>query len=230
MPDGKSLKSRLVRRGLLAVLLLAAMLFIPAGTLKFWQGWAFMISNLISSALVVIYFFKRDPQLLERRLLNREKISEQRLVQKLGGLIFFPSFLLPGLDYRFGWSRTFPGPVPLWLTLLALALIVGCQFLFFQVLNVNRFAARVIQVEAGQTVASTGPYRLVRHPMYLGLVVLYLCAPLALGSFIALPAFALLIPVVVFRLLNEEKILRHDLPGYSEYCRHTRFRLVPFVW
>ena len=205
------------------------MLFIPAGTLNFWQGWAFLAVNLVSSVLVVAYFYKRDPRLIERRLLRKETVSEQKLVQKLGSLIFFPAFVLIGLDYRFGWTRTHVGPVPLWLTLLALTLILGCQFLIFWVVNVNRYAARVIQVETGQTVAATGPYRLVRHPMYSATIVLWLAAPLALGSFAAFPAFFLFIPIIIFRLLNEEKILRQGLPGYAEYCRRTRRRLIPFV-
>jgi protein-S-isoprenylcysteine O-methyltransferase Ste14 len=230
MPAGRSLLSRLVRRGFVGLLFFAAMLFIPAGSLKFWQGWAFMALAFGNMLVFGTYFYKRDPQLLERRLLMREKVSEQKLVIKLGSLIFFPSFLLPGLDYRFGWSRTFLGPVPLWLTLLALSLILGCYLLFFWIVKVNRFASRIIQVEAGQTVVSTGPYGIIRHPMYFGIVLLWLLAPLALGSYVALPAFALLIPIIIFRLLDEEEILRRDLPGYSEYCQHVRYRLIPFVW
>jgi protein-S-isoprenylcysteine O-methyltransferase Ste14 len=230
MPDGKSLLTRMVRQGLPSLLLPAAMLFIPAGTLKFWQGWAFMAACLINPILLVFYFYKRDPQLIERRLLKREQIREQQLFQKLGRPLYFAAFLLPGLDFRFGWSRACLEPVPLWLTLLALALIVGCQFLIFWVMNVNRYAARIIQVEAGQTIAATGPYRLVRHPMYLGLVVSWLAAGPALGSFVALPAFALFVPLIIFRLLNEEETLRRDLPGYAAYCQRTRRRLVPGVW
>ena len=144
--------------------------------------------------------------------------------------VFFAAFLLPGLDYRFGWSRTSLGAVPLWLTLLAQALLLGGLFFVVWVMKVNSFASRTIQVEAGQRVISTGPYRMVRHPMYLGSVVLWLSTPLALGSYFAWPAFALLIPFYVFRLLNEEKVLRQELPGYPEYCLRTRYRLVPFVW
>lgn len=138
--------------------------------------------------------------------------------------------MLPGLDYRFGWSRTSLGPVPLWLMLLSQVLVLGCFLLVFWVMRVNSFASRTIQVEAGQKVISTGPYGFIRHPMYSALVGIYLATPLALGSCIALPAFALLIPVIVFRLLNEERILRQELSGYPEYCLRTRFRLVPFIW
>lgn len=230
MPDGKSLASRLVRSGLPRVLVLAAMLFVPAGTLKFWQAWAFMAVNLVGPLLLVIYFYKRDPQLIERRLLKKEKIPEQKLFAKLGALLYCTSFLLAGYDYRFGWSRAFPGPVPLWLTLLSLALMLGCHLFIFRVLEVNRFASRIIQVETGQTLATTGPYRFVRHPMYSASIVNWLAASMALGSYVALPAFSLIIPLIVFRLLNEEKILSRELPGYSEYGERTRYRLIPFIW
>ncbi len=120
--------------------------------------------------------------------------------------------------------------MPLWLLLLSQVLVLGGFLLVFWVMKVNSFASRTIQVEAGQKVISMGPYRVVRHPLYSGSLVMWLAAPLALGSYIAWPAFVLLIPFYVFRLLNEEEVLRQELPGYSEYCQRTRFRLVPFIW
>ena len=161
---------------------------------------------------------------------SKEKVSEQRLLIRLLKPVFFAAFLIPGLDYRFGWSRAYVGAVTLWLTVLSQVLILGSLLLVFWVLNVNSFASRTIQVEAGQSVISSGPYSMVRHPMYSGSVVMWLVIPLALGSYVACPAFALLIPLYVFRLLNEEKVLRQELSGYSEYCLRTRYRLVPFVW
>jgi protein-S-isoprenylcysteine O-methyltransferase Ste14 len=186
--------------------------------------------NLAATLCFCIYFYKHDPQLLERRMLRREKVKAQKFIMLLIKLFYLFALALPGFDYRFGWSRSYTGPVPWWLTLLALLLVTACYLLFFWVLKANRFAATIIQVESGQTVTDTGPYCIVRHPMYSGGAVLWLATPLALGSFVALPAFALLIPLVVFRLLNEEKILRHELPGYSEYCQRTRYRLIPFIW
>jgi protein-S-isoprenylcysteine O-methyltransferase Ste14 len=208
----------------------AAILFIPAGTLKFWQGWAFMACFFIPLLFSFSYLYKHDPRLIERRMQVKEKVTEQKLFQALAPLIFVFSLLLTGLDHRFGWSRTSLRPVPLWLTLLSQALVVSGILVIFWVMKVNSFASRTIQVEAGQTVITSGPYRFVRHPMYFGALVYYLPTPLALGSFIALPAFALLIPLLVFRLLNEEKVLCQELPGYAEYCLRTRFRLLPFVW
>jgi protein-S-isoprenylcysteine O-methyltransferase Ste14 len=220
----------MVRRGSVGQLALAILLFFSAGTLKFWQGWAFMVVNLAATLCFCLYFYKHDPQLLERRMLTKEKVGEQKFIMILMKLLSVPAFMLPGFDYRFGWSHTFLGPVPWWLTLLALLLVPASYFLFFWVLKANRFAASIIQVESGQTVTDKGPYRIVRHPMYSSSVVLWLAASLALGSFVALPVFALVIPLLVLRLLNEEKILRRDLPGYSEYCLRTRYRLIPFVW
>lgn len=225
-----SLRSKLILRFSLGLTIVPAMLFIPAGSLRFWQGWVFMTLVFIPVISSYLYFYKHDPQLIERRLQSKEKVSEQRFLIRLLKPVFFGAFLVPGLDYRFGWSRTSLGAVPLWLTLIAQVLILGALLLVFWVLKVNSFASRTIQVEAGQSVISSGPYSMVRHPMYSGSVVMWLSIPLALGSYVAWPAFALLIPLYVFRLLNEEKVLRQELSGYSEYCLRTRYRLVPFVW
>jgi protein-S-isoprenylcysteine O-methyltransferase Ste14 len=227
---GKSLLSRLVRRGLAGQLKMAALLFLPAGSLKFWPGWAYLVAGLLSELRSNYYFYQHDPQLLERRLLKKETIGEQKLIQRLWRVLAALFLMLAGGDYRFGWSRRLLGPVPWWLTVLALLFILGGYTLVFQVLKANRFAASVVQVEAGQAVAATGPYRFVRHPFYSATLVIWLCSPLALGSFVVVPVSFLIIPILVFRLRNEEKILHRDLPGYVEYCQRTRYRLVPFVW
>jgi len=167
---------------------------------------------------------------MERRLQAGEKIREQRCLIQLLKPVFFVVFLLPGFDHRLGWSRALLGAAPAWLSLIADALILGCFLLLFWVLRVNSFASRTIQVESGQKVISSGPYALVRHPMYAASAALWLATPLALGSYVALPAFAFLTPFYVLRLLNEESFLRRELPGYDEYCRRTRCRLIPYVW
>ncbi|HEY1469018.1 MAG TPA: isoprenylcysteine carboxylmethyltransferase family protein [Candidatus Acidoferrum sp.] len=160
----------------------------------------------------------------------KEKISEQRLLVTLVKAVSLSGFVLASLDFRLGWSRHYFGSEPLWLKALSPALVLAGLLLMLWVFAVNSFASRTIQVEAGQKVISSGPYRLVRHPMYLGSVVMWLSTPLALGSYFALPVFALLLPFYVFRLLNEEKVLRRDLPGYLEYCSATHYRLVPLLW
>jgi protein-S-isoprenylcysteine O-methyltransferase Ste14 len=230
MPDGTSLKVKLVRRSLLGLLVLPTVLFFSAGTLKFWQGWAFLVLSLGFSIGMTVYFYKRDPELLARRMLTKEKVGVQKIIMLLLRLLYLYALIFAGWDYRSGWTRTNTGSVPWWLTLLALAVILGGNFWFVSVLKANRFAASIIQVEAGQTIAAIGPYRFVRHPMYSGVIVIWLATPLALGSYVTLPVFALVIPIIIFRLLNEEKMLRRELSGYAGYCRHHHYRLIPLVW
>jgi len=224
-PRKMSLKARLIPRLFLGLIIVTAMLFIPAGSLRFWQGWAYLIVWFVPMLFAFGYFYKHDPQLIERRLRRKEEVREQKLIIRFGFVTWLVGYLLPGLDHRFGWSH-----LPLWLTILSQAFVLGGCLMIFWVLKANSFAAATIRVEPDQKVISSGPYRIVRHPMYLGAGVMLLFAPLALGSYFALPVFALFIPIIVFRLLNEEKVLRQELPGYPEYCVKTRFRLVPFVW
>jgi protein-S-isoprenylcysteine O-methyltransferase Ste14 len=225
-----SLKLRLVLGMLTALVLAFAGVFVPAGSFRFWQGWAFLAAFLIPVVFTFVYFYLHDTEFLERRLRTKEQITEQKLLLKWGKPLYIAAFLLPGLDYRFGWSRSLVGVVPVWLTVLSLGMIVGSMALFFWVFRVNRFASRTIGVEKGQTVITTGPYSLVRHPLYTGAVVLGIFTPTALGSFVAWPVFVLVIPFYVLRLKNEEEVLRSELPGYAEYCLRTRYRLIPFVW
>jgi len=229
VPAKLTLQTRLVFRFFAAVFLMSALLFLPAGSLRFWQAWVYVALFLGSSLFRTLYFYRRDSRLLERRLQMKETAIEQRIFKLLWRPLFVCALVVPGLDYRFGWSGTYIGAIPLWLIWLSQALVFWSYFLVFQVLKVNSFASTTVQVETGQRVISTGPYRLVRHPMYSGFIVAVLFTPLALGSYIALPVFALLVPILIFRLVHEEKLLREQLAGYAEYCRHTRFRLVPFV-
>jgi protein-S-isoprenylcysteine O-methyltransferase Ste14 len=225
-----SLGLRVAVRFVLVLLVAASIVFLPAGTLRFWQGWALLAVIILPSGLAYLYFLKHDPQLVERRIQNKETVSEQKWLIRLSGPPFVAISTLPGFDVRWGWSRTLLGAVPLWMTLLSLAMICAGFLGVFWVLKVNSFAARTIHVEAGQKVISTGPYRLVRHPMYSASMVLWLFIPLALGSWVAWPFFALLAPFYALRLLSEEKVLRQELPGYPDYCLRTRYRLIPFVW
>ena len=225
MATPRSLKTRLVLRSLIAVIFVAALLFIPAGSFRYWQGWVFMAILFLPMPVTSVYFLKRDPQLVERRLRTQEKSSEQKTIVRWAQVVFFGSLLLPGLDYRFGWSR-----VPLWLTILSQLLVFAGYLITLWVMKENSFASRTVQVEEGHKVISTGPYCLVRHPMYFGAVLMLLFTPLALGSWRAEPGFLLVIPLIVLRLLHEEKMLCHDLPGYSDYCLRTRSRLLPLLW
>lgn len=230
MPDATDLKVRLVRRMLLTLLLVPTLLFWSAGTFNFWQGWAFLILALGFPIGMMVYFYQHDPEILARRTLTREKLGAQKIIMLLLRVLYVYALISAGWDYRSGWTRTHTGPVPWWLTLLALVVIAGGNFWFVAVLKANRFASSIIQVESGQTIAAAGPYRFVRHPMYSSVIATWLATPLALGSVVTLPLFALIIPLLICRLLNEEKLLRRDLPGYDEFCRHNRYRLIPFVW
>ncbi|MGO9339860.1 MAG: methyltransferase family protein [Terracidiphilus sp.] len=225
-----SLGLRVIVRSLLFLVIGAGIVFLPAGSWRFWQGWAFLAAMFTPTVFIFAYFLRRDPALVERRLREDEPVKEQKRWRRLFAPLFLAALLIPGFDHRLGWSRRLVGEVPVWLTVISLGLVAGGILFVWWVLKVNSYAGRTIQVDAGQTVISAGPYAWVRHPMYLGSVVLWAFAPLALGSWVALPAFWLLIPFYAVRLLNEEKVLGAELPGYSEYCLKTRYRLVPFVW
>jgi protein-S-isoprenylcysteine O-methyltransferase Ste14 len=214
----------------LVMLLFTAVLFLPAGTFRFWQGWAYLAILCGPVFCAYVYLWKHDPGTLERRLKSEEQVSEQKLLMRWTRLLSFGMFLLPGFDYRFGWSRSLLGEQPLWLTWISLAMALAGILSALWVLKVNRFAGSTIGVEASQVVISTGPYRIVRHPMYAAGTVLWIFTPLALSSWVSLPAFALVIRFCVLRIRSEEKILREQLPGYTEYCQRTRYRLIPFVW
>jgi len=225
-----TLGKRLALRFALFLPIFAALLFVPAGSPRFWQGWLFLVIVAAGSLLPMCYFLRHDPRLLERRMKSKEKTGAGRLFQRVWIPIWIAGLILPGLDYRFGWSREFLAPMPLWLTIVSQGIVLGGYVLIFAVMRSNTFAAATIQVEEGQKVISDGPYRIVRHPMYSGILMMALFSAPALGSWIALPVNALVIPVLVFRLVNEEKMLRQELPGYAEYCRRTRFRLLPGVY
>lgn len=184
-----------------------------------------MILFFSASLFLAIYFLRHDPQLLERRLETKEQVRAQKLFKRLWIPVWVCGLAIPGLDFRIGWSV-----VPIWLTLLSQTLVVCAYVLVFLVLKANSFASSIVRVEKEQKVISCGPYSLVRHPMYSAILILILFTPTALGSYLTLPVFALLIPLLIFRLLNEEKILRNELYGYSGYCLRTRFRIVPFLF
>jgi protein-S-isoprenylcysteine O-methyltransferase Ste14 len=228
-PGKKSLIARAFWRGAFGQLIFAALLFGSAGSVKFWHAWAFMGVISVAITCVCIYFYKHDPQLLERRMLRKENMGAQKVLMALWRTLAATSILLAGYDHRVGWSRVSLASVPVWLEFLSLSAILAGHVLFFHVMKANSFAAGVIRVEASQTVITTGPYRLVRHPMYLAFAVMTLFTPLALGSFLALPVAALILLIIILRLLHEELTLRRDLPGYAEYCQRTPHRLIPFI-
>jgi len=207
------------------LLLMGAMLFLPAGTFEYWQAWAYLGIVFGMMALVLVYFLWKDPQFLERRFKAKEKEGRQRLVQGIGAPLYLIGFLLPGLDRRFGWTH-----VPMEFVLAADFLVLLGYAIIFIVFRENHYAGRTIEVVKGQKVIDTGPYGIVRHPMYAGAIVMFLATPLALGSYVAIVPFLIAIPLLYFRILNEEEVLKRELKGYIGYCRKVKYRLVPGIW
>jgi protein-S-isoprenylcysteine O-methyltransferase Ste14 len=218
-------KKVIIRFGLTAMII-PVVLYVMAGTIHYWQGWLYWIVLIIPMLAAVSYFMKTDPKLLERRMKYKEKEPEQRTIIFLGNAVVIAGFLCIGYDLRLnGLNQISPSIV-----LMADSGVFIGYCLIFYVFKENSYAARTIEVEEGQLVITTGPYSIIRHPMYLGSLIMFLLTPIALGSWLALPVFFLYIPIIIFRILNEEKVLRRGLPGYSEYCKKRRYRLIPFVW
>ena len=204
---------------------LGIMLFAPAWTFDYWQAWIYLFIFGISVVLIYIYLYKSDPKLLERRLNRTEKEKSQKRVQFFIYILYVCLFVLSSLDHRFFWSN-----VPFSVVIAGDVLVSFGYFIIFIVLKENTYASATIELTPDHKVISTGIYAFVRHPMYLGAVVLLLGTPLALGSWWGLLIFFLITYAITVRLLDEEKFLSQDLSGYNEYCQKTRYRLIPFIW
>ncbi len=211
-----------------SVLIFGAVLFGAAGTFRYWQGWLFLVAFIGSSIALGLYFAKHDPALIERRMRagpRAEREPAQKVIIALLMAEFLLTIVLPALDHRWHWS-----PLPAWVSGLGAAGIVASFAVFFTVMKQNSYAASTVRVEAEQPVISTGLYGVVRHPMYAGALLLALCTPLTLGSAWSLLLLLLLLPILAWRLLDEERVLKRDLPDYSDYCLRVRYRLIPGLW
>ena len=209
----------------MAVVGLAAVFFLPAGTLGYWHGWVYMGILLIPMVFVLRYLLRNSPHLLVRRMQMRERELTQKRVVRFSAIYFLAAFALPGFDYRWGWST-----MPVWVVLLADLAVLAGYGVIIRVFVENRYASRTVEVATGQQVISTGPYAVVRHPMYVGVLLMYLASPMALGSWWALLPAALIVPILVVRIVNEEQVLERDLEGYREYKHKTKYRLLPGIW
>ena len=223
---------RLKRKAIFGVMVTPLMfglpLFVSAGTLNYWQGWLFLAVFVIATILHTVYLAKNDPELLERRMRagpTAEKRTVQQIVMAVVTALFFLILVLGGLDHRFGWSA-----LPFWIPLSGDALIALSYVGYFFVFRQNRFAAATIDVVEGQTVISTGLYGIVRHPMYAAGLLMFFGMPLAVGSLYALVPVFFALPVLIWRLLDEEKCLAENLNGYKEYCAKVKYRLVPGIF
>ena len=221
----KSLFLSSIGKFTLGVVLIGALLFLPAGTFHYPQGWLLMGILFIPMFIAGLVMMARNPALLRSRLNAKEKEREQSLVVKLSGLMFLCGFILAGLSFRFGWLM-----LPKWVSIVGAVLFLSSYALYAEVLRENTWLSRTIGVQEGQTVVSDGLYGIVRHPMYAVTLVLFLSMPLVLGSALAFLVFLAYPFIIVKRIRNEEEVLARDLPGYTEYLKKVRWRLIPFVW
>jgi protein-S-isoprenylcysteine O-methyltransferase Ste14 len=215
--------------GLVCLLLvMAALLFIPAWTLDYWQAWAFLVVFGVSALTITLYLMKKDPNLLERRVRGgptAEKEQSQKIIQSIISTGFMAMLVVPALDHRFHWSE-----MSLYATVAGDVLVAIGFLLTFFVYKENTFASATIELTPEQKVISTGLYALVRHPMYMGGILLFVGMSVSLGSWWGLFVLLLIIPALVWRLFEEEKLLARNLPSYAEYQNKVRYRLVPFIW
>jgi protein-S-isoprenylcysteine O-methyltransferase Ste14 len=210
------------------LILLGALLFLCAGRLDYWEAWLFLLAFGVPVAFITRYFLRTDPALIARRV-DAGMVAEPRVIQKViqgfASLAFIALVVVPGLDRRLGWSAVPPAIV----VLADVFVVLGLSAVFF-VFRENTFTSATIEVGEGQRVVTTGPYAVVRHPMYAGALVMVFAMPIALGSLVALIPTLPMLAAIVWRLLDEERYLVVELPGYVEYQKHTRYRLAPLLW
>lgn len=207
------------------VLLTALLIFLPAGTLDYPQGWLFLGLLFVPMLIAGFVMFFKSPDFLARRLDGKEKQGTQKGVVAVSGLMFLTGFVVAGLDHRFGWSQ-----MPLPVTIGASVLFLLAYALYAEVMGENAYLSRTVKVEEGQKVVDTGLYGIVRHPMYMATLLLFLMMPIVLGSWFALMVFAFYPAIIIVRLKAEEELLTKELPGYAEYKQKVKYRLLPFIW
>lgn len=207
------------------LLLVGLLIFLPAGTLCFTYGWLLVGLLFIPMLIAGVVMLFRSPDFLAKRLDVKEKQGTQKGVVAFSGLMFIAGFVVAGLDFRFGWSQ-----MPLPVTIAASVLFLVCYGLYAEVMRENAYLSRTVKVEEGQKVVDTGLYGIVRHPMYMATIVLFLMMPIVLGSWYALIVFAFYPAIIIVRLKDEEALLTRELPGYEAYKKKVRYRIVPFVW
>jgi protein-S-isoprenylcysteine O-methyltransferase Ste14 len=208
-----------------AIAVTAFLIFLPAGTVFYWEAWVFMALFSIPMLLILIYLFKRDRELLKRRLQVKEKKPGQSILAKMFYISVCLFFFISGLDKRYGWSS-----VPFIIIVISEILFLAGYLFLFLVFKENKYLAHTVVVEEGQRVVTTGPYAVVRHPMYLAELIMFIFAPISLGSYWAIIVNILLITLLVVRIITEEEVLLKELKGYDEYVKKTRYRLVPGIW
>ncbi|MBQ9166550.1 MAG: isoprenylcysteine carboxylmethyltransferase family protein [Oscillospiraceae bacterium] len=210
---------------LLGLVMICLLLFLPAGTLNYPNGWLFLALLFLPMLLLGAVLFLKAPGLLKKRLSTKEKQQEQKRVVALSGLIFLAGFLLCGLDFRFGWSH-----LPVGIVTAASVLFLLSYGLYAEVMRENAYLSRTVEVQEGQKVIDTGLYGVIRHPMYTATLGMFLTMPLILGSFYGFLCFLFYPILIVRRIANEEQVLERELEGYADYKTRVTYRLIPFLW
>ena len=221
----KALFIRAISRFAAGLLLVSGLLFIPAGTWNYPQGWLLMGILFVPMFIAGLVMMKKNPELLKKRLNVREEKTEQRQVILLSGIMFLAAFISAGFSYRYKWLM-----LPAAVSIPAAIVFLAAYALYAEVLRENTYLSRTVEVQENQKVIDTGLYGVVRHPMYMVTLFLFLAMPLVLGSVISFIIMLLYIPLIVKRILNEELVLAEGLSGYSKYMEKVKYRLIPFVW
>ncbi len=220
-----NLTGKVVLRFSLMIVFLGLIILLPAGTFNYWEAYAYIVTLVIPMIFVLNFFLRNDPKFLERRIKTREKEKTQKIVQFAFTFVFLSSFIISGLDRRYNWSD-----IPVMPVLLTDIIILCGYLIVFFVFKQNSYASRVVEVDPEQKVITNGLYSIVRHPMYSGILIMWVPTPIALGSYWGLIPMAAIPIILVFRILNEESVLSRDLAGYKDYCSRTKYRLIPFLW
>lgn len=207
------------------LILMGLILFLPAGSFKFWQGWLLIGILFVPMFAAGLILMKKNPELLRKRLNAKEDEKEQKIVILLSGIMFLAAFVVAGLNFRFGWIV-----LPMWVSYVSAAVFLVAYALYAEVLRENEYLSRTIEVQKDQKVVDTGLYGVVRHPMYMSTLLLFLAMPVVLGSVISFAIMLAYIPIIVMRIRNEEKVLAKGLPGYEEYMKKVKYRIIPFIW
>lgn len=210
---------------LMGIVLVGGLLFLPAWSFKYYHAWLFISLLFIPMLIFGIVLFIKSPELLRKRLKSREKQKTQKGVIRCSLIIFLAGFMIAGFNARYQWSS-----VPLWLVIGAAVVLLIAYGLYIEVMRENIYLSRIVEVTQNQKVIDTGLYGMVRHPMYFATLLLFLAIPLVLNSFYSLAIFVLFIPVLVIRIINEEKVLTKELAGYVDYKKKVKYRLIPFIW
>ena len=221
----KKLFIQAITKFIFGFLIIGLLLFIPAGTLNYWNAWLFICILFVPMFIVGIILMIKSPELLRKRLNSKEKESKQEILLLLSGVMFISGFVVSGLNYRFEWII-----LPKWIIFIATIIFLLAYVLYAEVLRENMYLSRIIEVQENQKVIDTGLYGIVRHPMYSSTILLFLSIPLVLGSLFSFLIFLLYPIIIVKRIKNEEQVLEQGLKGYLEYKKKVKYRLIPFIW